>query len=37
MNSSGSEQAPVAGSYEYCNEPPGYIKSGTFTDKLSDC
>jgi hypothetical protein len=32
LDSSGSEQGPVAGSCEYGNEPSGCIKGGEFLD-----
>jgi hypothetical protein len=32
----GSEQGPVAVSFEHGNEPPGSKKGGVFIEKLSD-
>jgi len=36
MDSSGSAQLPVAGSYKHCNEPLGSIKGGEFLDQPRD-
>lgn len=35
LDSTGSGYGPLAGCYEHCNEPSGYIKEGEFLERLN--